>query len=202
MTDDNKKKNHIFKIILVGNSGVGKSNLMNVFMGNNFNSKSRSTIGIEYAVKNYIINNNNYEVQIWDTAGQEKYKSLTRVYYRSASGIILVFDKSNRTSFECLNRWLEDIYNLTDNPEIILAGNKCDLIDHFQIPDDEINYFCKVNNIQFIETSAKNNYNVNNLFDTIVNSLVKKNNSSIRKNTILNSNNSDEKENKCICSRK
>ena len=118
------------KLLLVGDSGVGKTNILTRFSKNEFNHNTKSTIGVEFGTKILNIKDHNIKLQIWDTAGQERYKSITVAYYKGSKGAIIVYDITRKESFNNILTWLNDIKNNADKDiVIILVGNKCDLID-------------------------------------------------------------------------
>ena len=156
-----------FKIILVGDSKVGKTSIIRRYTDNTFTTQTLSTIGSDFnykliQIENYLINLN-----IWDTAGQERFKSLTFQYYKRASGVFIVFDVSNRKSFKGLLHWLEDVNNNCPDPNIIklLIGNKIDL--NREVEYDEANSFAIKNNMDYIETSASEDVNINKAFEEL-----------------------------------
>ncbi len=129
-------------VVLIGDSGVGKSNLLSRFTRNEFNLESRSTIGVEFATRTVEIDGKKLKAQIWDTAGQERYRAITSAYYRGAVGALLVYDITKTESYENLNRWLKELKDHADTNIIIaLVGNKVDL-DHMRsVPTDEAKSF-------------------------------------------------------------
>jgi len=119
---------YIFKFIIIGDSGVGKSCIVQRFLENKFSDDQENTIGVEFGTKVMDVKDKQIKLQIWDTAGQEAFQSITRSYYRSSAGALVVFDLTNRASFENCVKWLEEVSN-HGNPEMVitLLGNKCDL---------------------------------------------------------------------------
>ena len=121
----NEDYDTIFKIVIVGDSGVGKTNLITRYLKNDFKPETKATIGVEFSDKKYIYKNKTIKVQIWDTAGQERYRSLTSMYYKGAKGAIFVYDISSKNSFESIDKWLIEMKKTADeNIKIILIGNK------------------------------------------------------------------------------
>ncbi|KAK6157543.1 hypothetical protein DH2020_011791 [Rehmannia glutinosa] len=119
---------YLFKLVLIGDSGVGKSNLLSRFTKNEFNLESKSTIGVEFATRSLNIDGKVIKAQIWDTAGQERYRAITSAYYRGAVGALLVYDVTRRPTFENVLRWLRELRDHTDpNIVVMLIGNKSDL---------------------------------------------------------------------------
>lgn len=168
----NEKSNNYYKIILLGDSAVGKSNLLLRFTQNTFFTDTKSTIGVEYFSKTVQIQNNKLvKVQIWDTAGQERYQIITKSYYRYSVGAFLVYDVTNRKSFEHIPKWLKEVEAQCDiNCRCILVGNKCDLDkDHQrQVSERDGEAFAESNGMAFIETSALNAMNVEGAFHKLI----------------------------------
>ncbi|KAL6069591.1 Ras-related protein Rab-2-B [Balamuthia mandrillaris] len=155
------------KYIVVGPSGVGKSSLLFQFTDQSFDPSHEMTIGVEFGAKAFQVGDKAVKVQIWDTAGQESFKSITRSYYHGASGALLVYDITNRESFNYLQGWLEDIYQNADHEDIVvmLVGNKADLKGQRQVSKEEGQEFARLHGIHaFIETSAKTGDQVQELF--------------------------------------
>jgi small GTP-binding protein len=160
---------YLFKVVLIGDSGVGKSNLLSRFTRNEFNLESKSTIGVEFATKSIVVEGKTVKAQIWDTAGQERYRAITSAYYRGAVGALLVYDISKRISYENVPRWLKELRDHADqNIVIMLVGNKKDLRHLRQVQTDEAKAFCEQNKLFFIETSALSDTNVSRAFETIL----------------------------------
>ena len=156
----------LLKYIIIGDAAVGKSNLLLRFAQNDFKSEYQLTIGVEFGAKNIDINNKKYRLQIWDTAGQENYRSITRAYYKNSVCAILVYDISNRDSFEHISNWIEDC--LAQSPKtvfMVLVGNKSDLNDKRKVTLEEGQQMAKNNNMLFFETSAKTGENVDKIFE-------------------------------------
>lgn len=160
--------NYIYKIILIGDSGVGKSNIISRLVGGTFDDDCRTTIGIDFQVKRFTIDDDTIKLQIWDTAGQEKYRSIIRSYYRMCAGVVLVFDVNKRSSFEHLDSWIKEVEDNTDidqqsKLEILIVGNKIDLDDRKVFPKDIENLRQKYE-FKYIETSAEKNINIERAF--------------------------------------
>ena len=161
--------NYLLKYVIIGDSGVGKSNILLRFINNAFIEEFRSTVGVEFAAKNIIINKNTYRVQIWDTAGQETFRSISRAYYKNSVCACIVYDISNYSSFESVQSWIEDCKSQSSKSILlILIGNKTDLNNIRQVTYDEGAQFAKSNNMIFLETSAKTGDNINEIFDKSV----------------------------------
>jgi len=159
----------LFKVILVGESGVGKSNLYNRYMKGSSDEDLQPTIGIEWAYKAYKIEDKIVKIQIWDTAGQERYRAMTRQYYRGAHGAVLVYDITRKQTFQELESWIQEVKNSSGNPdiEIILVGNKCDLTYARVVSTKDGLDFAESHKTSFLETSAKDNTNVTTAFHSL-----------------------------------
>lgn len=160
---------YLFKIVLIGDSGVGKSNLLSRYTKNEFHLGSKATIGVELAQKNIEVDGKNIRAQIWDTAGQERYRAITSAYYRGALGAILVYDIAKVTSFQNLDKWIAELKQHTDaNLCIIIVGNKSDL-KHLRIVETKRGQkFATDHGVLFIETSALDSTNVREAFEDLV----------------------------------
>ena len=156
-------------VVIIGDSGVGKSNLLSRFTRNEFHLDSKSTIGVEFATRSIQHDGKIIKAQIWDTAGQERYRAITSAYYRGAVGALLVFDISKRLTFENVERWLKELRTHAD-PSIVvmLVGNKCDLKHLQAVLTEDSKAFAEQNNLAFIETSALDATNVDLAFETIL----------------------------------
>eukprot|EP00064_Thunnus_orientalis_P010719 superscaffoldBa00001481_g10746 len=156
-------------IVLIGDSGVGKSNLLSRFTRNEFNLESKSTIGVEFATRSIQVDGKTIKAQIWDTAGQERYRAITSAYYRGAVGALLVYDIAKHLTYENVERWLKELRDHADNNIVImLVGNKSDLRHLRAVPTDEARAFAEKNTISFIETSALDSTNVEESFKNIL----------------------------------
>lgn len=162
-------KKFTYKVVLLGNSGVGKTSISHQYVRNDFIPLKEPTIGAAFLTKKHIINNVEFTLEIWDTAGQERYRSLTPMYYRGAHFAIIVYDITNSRSLNEAKRWVKEIKEIHNAKcIIILVGNKCDLVNKRQIKKDYVENYCKEQNILFIEVSAKSGNNVNKLFETLL----------------------------------
>ncbi|KAF4463527.1 Ras Rab-11B [Fusarium albosuccineum] len=156
-------------IVLIGDSGVGKSNLLSRFTRNEFNLDSKSTIGVEFATRSIQVDSKTIKAQIWDTAGQERYRAITSAYYRGAVGALLVYDISKHQTYENVTRWLKELRDHADaNIVIMLVGNKSDLRHLRAVPTEEAKSFASENHLSFIETSALDASNVELAFQNIL----------------------------------
>ena len=157
---------YLLKYIIIGDAAVGKSNLLLRFSQDDFKEEYQLTIGVEFGAKNITLNNKIFRLQIWDTAGQENYRSITRAYYKNSVCSILVYDISNRDSFEHISSWIEDCK--AQSPKtvfMVLVGNKSDLTDRRKVSLEEGKELAKNNNMMFFETSAKTGDNVVKIFE-------------------------------------
>ncbi|KAG8380758.1 hypothetical protein BUALT_Bualt06G0049300 [Buddleja alternifolia] len=160
---------YLFKIVLIGDSGVGKSNILSRFTRNEFCLESKSTIGVEFATRTLQVEGKTVKAQIWDTAGQERYRAITSAYYRGAVGALLVYDITKRQTFENMQRWLRELREHADsNIVIMLAGNKCDLNHLRAVVEHDAQLFAKKEGLSFLETSALEAHNVEKAFQTIL----------------------------------
>ena len=177
----------IFKVLLLGNSDVGKSSLLLRFVDQVWNEAFVPTIGVDFKVKTLNINEKKVKMQIWDTAGQERFRTVVSTYFRGAHGILLLYDVTNRDSFKNLESWLIEIEkNAKEKVLKILIGNKCDLTQDREISTEEGKAFALRNGMEFMETSAKMNTNVSEAFETLGKLMIEfsgsKNNNNIQKN--------------------
>ena len=154
-----------FKFLLVGDGAVGKTSLVRRLCRGTYSDTTEETVGVEFMPHSIMIDDQQIKLQIWDTAGQEQYKSLGRAYYRNALGVLLVFSIDNHASFESLERWLTDIRSLCHpHARVLLVVSKSDLIEERKITKEEIESFVETYNLEYIESSAKNNINVEEAF--------------------------------------
>jgi len=159
----------LFKVVLIGDSGVGKSNLLSRFTRNEFTIESKSTIGVEFATRTIMCDGKIIKAQIWDTAGQEKYRAITSAYYRGAVGALLVYDITRASTFDHLERWLNELLDHADkNIVVMLVGNKSDLRHLRAVTTDQAKEFAEKKGLSFIETSALESTNVELAFTNIL----------------------------------
>ncbi|XP_062176741.1 ras-related protein RABA2a [Alnus glutinosa] len=160
---------YLFKVVLIGDSGVGKSNLLSRFTRNEFCLESKSTIGVEFATRTLQVEGRTVKAQIWDTAGQERYRAITSAYYRGALGALLVYDVTKPTTFENVSRWLKELRDHADsNIVIMLIGNKTDLKHLRAVATEDAQNYAEKEGLSFIETSALEATNVEKAFQTIL----------------------------------
>ena len=157
--------NYLLKYIIIGDSSVGKSNLLLRYAHDKFNEDYQATIGVEFGAKNVEINNKTFRIQIWDTAGQENFRSITRAYYKNSVCAIIVYDITNKESFNNIQNWIEDCKNQCPKTIFfVLVGNKNDLENERKVSFDEGKKFADSNDILFFESSAKTGNNVEDIF--------------------------------------
>ena len=163
--NDDKNYDYLFKYIIIGDSAVGKTNLLLKFTKNKFIDSHQLTLAVEFGAKDVKIKNKIYRIQIWDTAGSERFRSITRSYYNNSVCAIVVYDIANKKSFENVSSWIEEVKdNSLKVITIILVGNKIDLIKEREDSTEEGKEFADKNNITFFETSAKTGKNVDDVF--------------------------------------
>jgi small GTP-binding protein len=166
---------YILKLIIVGDSTVGKSNILSRFTSNHFRASHDLTIGVDFAIKTVSRNNTRYKLQCWDTAGQESFRALTRSFYRGTHGCLVVYDITSRKSFESLSFWIEDLKKYCEaTTAIVLVGNKSDLIQQREVSTEEGKAVADHHGIPFFEISAKTGANIHCSFDEIVDRVSKK----------------------------
>ncbi|KAI9473800.1 MAG: ras family-domain-containing protein [Benjaminiella poitrasii] len=171
----NSNYSYIIKYIIIGDTGVGKSCILLQFTDNRFMPAHDLTIGVGFGTRFIEVNDRQIKLQIWDTAGQESFRSITRSYYRGAAGALLVYDITRRETFEHLSVWLEDVrQHANPNTVIMLIGNKCDLENNRQVSKEEAERFAEENGLYFLETSAKSAENVNKAFEDTAKSIQEK----------------------------
>ncbi|WOK93916.1 ras-related protein RABA5a-like [Canna indica] len=167
--NEEQSQDYLFKIVLIGDSAVGKSNLLARFSRNQFHPYSKSTIGVEFQTKTIDIDGKEIKAQIWDTAGQERFKAITSAYYRGAVGALVVYDVCRHQTFDSVGRWLEELHMHCDvNVATILVGNKTDLKDAREVSTAEGKALAEAQGLFFMETSALDSSNVAAAFQTVV----------------------------------
>ena len=164
----------LFKIVVIGDSGVGKSNLITRYTRDHFTKDSKSTIGVEFASKLIEYDGVKIKGQIWDTAGQDRFRAIAAAYYRGAHGALIVYDITNPNSFQNLESWFKEIQNQGElNCINVLVGNKCDLKELRQVETADGIKYAEKRNIRFVETSAADNTNVDMVFTTLMQDIYK-----------------------------
>lgn len=168
-----KDYDHLFKLLIIGDSGVGKSSLLVRFADNHFSGNYITTIGVDFKIRTIEINGERVKLQIWDTAGQERFRTITSTYYRGTHGVIVVYDVSSGESFANVKRWLHEIDANCDVVNRILVGNKNDDPDRKVVLTEDARRFADQMGIQLFETSAKDNINVEEMFRPITTLVLK-----------------------------
>nr|AEO51738.1 Rab8 [Helicoverpa armigera] len=163
-----KTYDYLFKLLLIGDSGVGKTSILFRFSEDAFNISFISTIGIDFKIRTIDLDGKKVKLQIWDTAGQERFRTITTAYYRGSMGIMLVYDVTNEKSFENIKNWIRNIEeNASADVEKMILGNKCDLEAKRQVSKERGEQLAVEYQIKFIETSAKDSLNVESAFYTL-----------------------------------
>ena len=163
------------KVVLVGDSGVGKTNIMSKYLKNEFREDSKATVGVEFGSKQFNIQGHQIKAQIWDTAGQERYKAITSAYYKGAKGAFIVYDITRKNTFDSVNRWVSDISAAADKKiTLLLIGNKSDLEDQRQVNKEQGEEKAKELGLAFMETSACSGENLEKAFQLMINEVYKK----------------------------
>ena len=172
---DEENYEMMFKVVLVGDSSVGKTNIMSKYLKNEFHEDSKATVGVEFGSKQFSVEGHQIKAQIWDTAGQERYKAITSAYYKGAKGAFVVYDITRKQSFDSVDRWINDLRAAADkNLSIIIIGNKCDLEDQRQVNKEQGEDKAKNYEVAFMETSALSGENLDKAFDKMINEVYKK----------------------------
>ena len=165
MASSNQDYDYLFKLLLIGNSAVGKSSLLLRFSDNVFNDAFLPTIGVDFKIRTMDLQNKTVKLQIWDTAGQERFKTITKAYYKGAHGIILVYDITDEQSFKDLDNWLNEVEkHASSNVAKLLVGNKSDLEKDRRVSFEQGKSLADKLGIKFVETSAKNSIHVEDAF--------------------------------------
>ena len=158
----------LFKVSLIGDSGTGKTSIITRFIDNVFKSETSTTIGVDFKIVSFNLGNETYaKMQIWDTCGSERFKSLTASFLKTCSAFILVFDLTRLSTFQNIDNWIKIINENTKPKFLILIGNKSDLKDERNIDKEKIYKYCEKNKFNYIETSVKNNLNIEKVFKEV-----------------------------------
>ena len=166
--------NYLLKYVIIGDSGVGKSNILLRYIYNSFSEEFKTTVGVEFGAKNIEINKMTYRIQIWDTAGQENFRSIARAYYKNSVCACVVYDISSHTSFEDIQIWIDDCTKQTAKSVLLLlVGNKSDLSNQREVSFEEGQAFAKSHNMLFFEASAKTGENIIEIFEKSVKQIAK-----------------------------
>ena len=202
------------KLILIGDGRVGKTSIINKYINNKFNEGEEITVSSSYIEKIQIFNSKKYKFSIWDTAGQEKFNSITPIYYRDAKGVLLVYDITNLNSFSRVKKWREELKTFNNDAIIIICGNKCDFLNDKNninkefVDIDIAKKYANDNNIELFFTSAKNGDNIievfENLMEKVFNKFVKNyvpnnNKDSNERNIIIKNEEENEENTDCNC---
>ena len=172
-SDDDQKIKLSLKILLIGDSQVGKTSLLLKYTEHVFPEEHIATIGVEYKDKFILKDNYNIRLQIWDTAGQERFHSITKNIYRNANGVLFVYDITNQESFSNIKNWIKDLQNVGNDIKGVIIGNKLDLEQKRDVSKQDLEEIGKKYNMPILETSAKQSINVNEGFELLVNELLK-----------------------------
>jgi Ras-related protein Rab-8A len=163
-----KTYDYLFKLLLIGDSGVGKTCVLFRFSEDAFNATFISTIGIDFKIRTIDLDGKKIKLQIWDTAGQERFRTITTAYYRGAMGIMLVYDITNEKSFDNIKNWIRNIEeHASQDVEKMILGNKCDMNDRREVTKERGEELAIEYGIKFMETSAKASINVEEAFYTL-----------------------------------
>lgn len=165
-SDPEEAFDYLFKIVLIGDAGVGKTCVVQRFKSGTYTEKHGSTIGVDFTMKTLNIDGKLVKLQIWDTAGQERFRTITQSYYRSANGVVIAYDLTKHSSFDSVPRWMEDVKRYAGNNIIqLLVGNKCDLEQLREVRKEEASMLARQHNmVDALETSAKDNTNIEEAF--------------------------------------
>jgi len=165
--------NEPLKIVLIGDSSVGKTSLIHRFVEDTYVADQPNTIGVDFFAKKLQIEGKTHSIQIWDTAGQERFKSMIRTYFRSASAALLVFDLTKKASFDHVNAWLTTVQEDMDpKAPIVIVGSKSDLVDQRAIPEKNVRSFANKLGLEYFEVSSLNSEGVQNLFKSTVKKII------------------------------
>ena len=165
---DEPDYDYLIKLLLIGDSGVGKSCLLLRFCDDTFSPTFITTIGIDFKIRTITMDKKRLKMQIWDTAGQERFRTITTAYYRGAQGILLVYDVTDEKSFQNIRNWIAQLQeHASDTVAKILVGNKCDMVDKRVVDTQRGQELADEFGIQFFETSAKNTINVEEAFECL-----------------------------------
>jgi Ras-related protein Rab-8A len=166
---------YLIKLLLIGDSGVGKSCLLLRFSDDSFIPSFITTIGIDFKIRTIELEGKRIKLQIWDTAGQERFRTITTAYYRGAMGILLVYDVTDEKSFQNIRNWIRNIeQHATESVNKMLIGNKCDMVDKKVVDTEKGKALADEYGIKFLETSAKNSINVEEAFITLAKDIKKR----------------------------
>ena len=190
------------KLVLLGDSNVGKTSILKRYINKKLDNKIGATIGVDFETKYFIYKNKNYKIVLYDTAGQERFRSITQAYFKTGDGYFIVFDLTNEDSLKSVKEWIQSLREANDKCKIVILGNKDDLNN--QIPNDVINENLKEYKNLFLKTSAVKNNNINLAFEKMIDLLENDENFSnnIKKEIIINKNGKKDNSNKKIGKKK
>jgi len=181
-TSPDIKEEYKLKVVVVGDSGVGKTNLIKRFTSDNFSYDSKATVGVEFISKSYIINKKVFKIEIWDTAGQERYKAITSAYYKGAKGCLIVYDTTSQATFNNIDKWMSEIKEKAlTNIKVLIIGNKIDLKDKRIVSIEDAMQKAQELQAPIMETSALDATNVKEAFYDLMREMYKE----IKKNLDL-----------------
>ena len=173
--DEENSYDLLYKIVIIGDTNVGKSNILSRYLTNEFTSNTKSTVGVELGIKFLKIKNTSTKIQIWDTAGQERYQAITSSYFRGSDGCFIVYDITNETSFNNIEKWFDKIHEENDKEiPVIIVGNKYDLENERKIPTEKAKEKAQNLKCAFYETSALKAINIEQIFEELVNTIYDK----------------------------
>ena len=173
----------LFKLILIGDSSVGKSNILLNYLKGEFDKNSKATVGVEFGTKNIMINNKKIKIQIWDTAGQERYRSITSAYYKGAKGALIVYDITRKNTFDNIDKWISDLkLNGDKNICILIVGNKSDLNEQREVDKELGKKKAEMFKTAFMETSALNGENISKAFEEVIEQIYQLNKNAFEEN--------------------
>ena len=165
----------MFKVVIVGDQFVGKTNIMSKYLKNEFHEDSKATVGVEFGSKQFNVEGHAIKAQIWDTAGQERYKAITSAYYKGAKGAFVVYDITRKGSFDSIDKWVNDLTSTADKKlTIVIIGNKSDLEDQRQITKEQGQEKASKLEAAFLETSAFSGENLDKAFEMMISEIFKK----------------------------
>ena len=166
-------QNRPLKILIIGDSNVGKTSILLQYTSNFFQETHIATIGVEFKLKEIMLDNIEYKLNIWDTAGQERFKAITKSFFKAADGLVFVYDVTNKPSFENIKNWIKDAESKANDFKIIIVGNKIDLNDSREVSFEEVKNLAKKKNCPFFESSAKDKINIDEIFITLLEEILK-----------------------------
>ena len=173
----------LFKIILIGDANVGKTNILSRYISDTFLETSKSTVGVELATKVEQYNNKKIKIQIWDTAGQERYRSITSAYYKGAKGALIVYDITRKNTFDNIDKWISDLkLNGDKNICILIVGNKSDLNEQREVDEELGKKKAEMFKTAFMETSALNGENISKAFEEVIEQIYQLNKNAFEEN--------------------